>query len=326
MGARNEGMVYVRGFDLRQVPLFIDGVPVYVPYDGYVDLDRFVTDDLSEVRVTKGMTSVLIGPNALGGAINLVTKRPTRPFSGLFNVGYASGKRARPRRKRSASCGPSWYVHGTGSWIGADNFPLSGDFTPNAASKMAALATTRPAATAKGSVKFAWTPSGRRRVRRQLRRPAGPEGCADLRRHESGGDAALLALAGLGQGRRLPRDEHAPLRIAVPSGPRVLRSLLQPAAVVRRRELHHADDDRRRSTASTTTTRLAAASNTARASAVVIRCAPRRTSRKTSTASTTSAVRCSTSTIARSRWASKTCLRISSRVTRRRRHRRSIGR
>jgi iron complex outermembrane receptor protein len=71
MGARNEGMVYVRGFDLRQVPLFIDGVPVYVPYDGYVDLDRFVTDDLSEVRVTKGLTSVLIGPNALGGAINL---------------------------------------------------------------------------------------------------------------------------------------------------------------------------------------------------------------------------------------------------------------
>jgi iron complex outermembrane receptor protein len=42
-----------------------------VPYDGYVDLDRFVTGDLAEVRVTEGMTSVLIGPDALGGMIDL---------------------------------------------------------------------------------------------------------------------------------------------------------------------------------------------------------------------------------------------------------------
>ena len=31
VGPRNESVVYVRGFDLRQVPVFIDGVPVYVP-------------------------------------------------------------------------------------------------------------------------------------------------------------------------------------------------------------------------------------------------------------------------------------------------------
>jgi iron complex outermembrane receptor protein len=30
VGARKESMVYVRGFDLRQVPVFIDGIPVYV--------------------------------------------------------------------------------------------------------------------------------------------------------------------------------------------------------------------------------------------------------------------------------------------------------
>ena len=129
MGARNEGMVYLRGFDLRQVPLFIDGIPVYVPYDGYVDLDRFVTDDLSEVRVTKGMTSALIGPNALGGAINLVTKRPTKPFSGLFNAGYGRGTSARWTRTRHHA--PKLYVHATASWFGADEFPLSSDFTPN---------------------------------------------------------------------------------------------------------------------------------------------------------------------------------------------------
>lgn len=157
MGARNEGMVYVRGFDLRQVPLFIDGVPVYVPYDGYVDLDRFVTDDLSEVRVTKGLTSVLIGPNALGGAINLVTKRPDRPFAGLFNVGYASGN----TRMIDGSAGvmrPNWYVQGTGSWFEADNFPLSDDFTPTAGEDGDARDRSSHG-DGKGSVKVAWTPS-----------------------------------------------------------------------------------------------------------------------------------------------------------------------
>ncbi len=77
VGGRNESMVYVRGFDLRQVPVFIDGIPEYVPYDGYVDLARFTTLDLSEITITKGFSSVLYGPNAMGGAINLISRKPT---------------------------------------------------------------------------------------------------------------------------------------------------------------------------------------------------------------------------------------------------------
>ncbi|MGZ8220275.1 MAG: TonB-dependent receptor plug domain-containing protein, partial [Methylobacter sp.] len=46
MGARNERLIYIRGFNSRQVPLFMDGIPVYVPYDGNVDLNRFSTFDI----------------------------------------------------------------------------------------------------------------------------------------------------------------------------------------------------------------------------------------------------------------------------------------
>jgi len=66
--SRNELTVFVRGFDPRQVPLFIDGIPIYVPYDGYVDFGRFTTADLSAIQVAKGFSSVAYGPNALGGA------------------------------------------------------------------------------------------------------------------------------------------------------------------------------------------------------------------------------------------------------------------
>lgn len=76
VGPRNEGMVNVRGFDLRQVPVYVDGVPVYVSYDGYTDLARFLVSDMAKITVTKGETSLLMGPNNLGGAINLISRKP----------------------------------------------------------------------------------------------------------------------------------------------------------------------------------------------------------------------------------------------------------
>src|SRR5690606_20015295 len=80
VGQRRERLVTLRGFNSRQVPLFIDGVPVYVPYDGNVDLARFGVDYVSEIRVSKGLASLLYGPNIMGGAINVVSRRPTEPL------------------------------------------------------------------------------------------------------------------------------------------------------------------------------------------------------------------------------------------------------
>jgi iron complex outermembrane receptor protein len=80
LGPKNEFMVTVRGFDLRQVPVYLDGVPVYVSYDGYADLARFLVSNLSRITVTREETSLLAGPNAMGGAINLVSRKPARGF------------------------------------------------------------------------------------------------------------------------------------------------------------------------------------------------------------------------------------------------------
>lgn len=88
-GGRNELQVKVRGFDSRQVPVFFDGVPVYVPYDGNLDLGRFLTSDVASVEVSKGYSSLLQGPNQMGGAINITTPRPTKPLEA--NIGYRQG-------------------------------------------------------------------------------------------------------------------------------------------------------------------------------------------------------------------------------------------
>ncbi|RPD41699.1 TonB-dependent receptor plug domain-containing protein [Chitinophaga barathri] len=91
VGPRNESVLYIRGFNLRQVPVFVDGIPVYVPYDGYVDLARFTTYDISRITVSKGNASVLYGPNTMGGAINIVTVQPVHKLDLQAGGGWFSG-------------------------------------------------------------------------------------------------------------------------------------------------------------------------------------------------------------------------------------------
>lgn len=131
-GARNESLLYVHGFDLKHVPLFLDGIPVYVPYDGYPDLGRFSTYDLSRVVVSRGFTSVLYGPNTMGGAINLVTRRPARPLEGDVGARLTTDW----TRTAWANLGarqPLFYEQVSGAWERSDGFQLSHGFERTAA-------------------------------------------------------------------------------------------------------------------------------------------------------------------------------------------------
>ena len=129
--ARNEKTIAIRGFDSRQVPLFMDGVPVYVPYDGYVDFSRFTTADLAAIQVAKGFSSLAYGPNALGGAINLISRRPTARFEADGRLSAGAGD----ERQLAVNIGTrqeGWYLQAGASRIEADDFPLSSDFVPTA--------------------------------------------------------------------------------------------------------------------------------------------------------------------------------------------------
>ena len=129
--SRNEKTIAIRGFDSRQVPLFMDGVPVYVPYDGYVDFSRFTTADLAAIQVAKGFSSLAYGPNALGGAINLISRRPTARFEADGRLSAGAGD----ERQLAVNIGTrqeGWYLQAGASRIEADDFPLSSDFVPTA--------------------------------------------------------------------------------------------------------------------------------------------------------------------------------------------------
>ena len=73
-------MFFIRGFDRFQSTLSVDGIRVYLPADNRLDIGFFPTATLSQIQVQKGYISVLSGPGAIGGALNLVTRKPTQPF------------------------------------------------------------------------------------------------------------------------------------------------------------------------------------------------------------------------------------------------------
>ncbi|HEY4798884.1 MAG TPA: TonB-dependent receptor [Bacteroidia bacterium] len=126
-GPRNESMVTVRGFDLRQVPVYMDGIPVYVPYDGYVDLARFTTFDLSAIDVAKGFSSVLYGSNSLGGAINLISRKPVKKFEFDGAMGIINNNGYKGNLNFGSNLG-KFYVQGGLSYLHRDSYIMSAKY------------------------------------------------------------------------------------------------------------------------------------------------------------------------------------------------------
>jgi len=161
-GQRRDTLINLRGFDSREVTLYVDGVPVYVPYDGNLDLARLGVEDLSQIVVTKGLTSVLYGPNALGGSINLVSRRPEKPFEGRVYAGFDSNRSGDlPAYRAGGRVGTnqgSWYAQATASWEDADYYELPGDY-PYSKNQPNAHRANSASRDLNLSAKFGWTPN-----------------------------------------------------------------------------------------------------------------------------------------------------------------------
>ncbi len=82
--------VFLRGSNSNQTKVIIDGIDVNDPsQDGAFDFGQVLTSDLSRVEVLRGPLSSLYGSDALGGVINLVTKKGEGPpsFTGSLEGG-----------------------------------------------------------------------------------------------------------------------------------------------------------------------------------------------------------------------------------------------
>lgn len=73
------GGISLRGFGggAGRVLILIDGHPQYATIYGHPVADAYIASDAQRVEVSRGAASILYGSNAMGGAINIITRRAT---------------------------------------------------------------------------------------------------------------------------------------------------------------------------------------------------------------------------------------------------------
>ncbi len=78
--SRGEVQPSLRGMEEREIAVLVDGVPITIGWDNRTDLSVVPLTGATELTVIRGLSSVLAGPNALGGVleVGLTTDRLRR--------------------------------------------------------------------------------------------------------------------------------------------------------------------------------------------------------------------------------------------------------
>jgi outer membrane receptor for ferrienterochelin and colicins len=88
-GARATG-IQMQGFSSEYIMILIDGQPMVGRNSGSFDLSRISVTNIERIEIVKGASSCLFGSEALGGAINIVTRHGAIQPQALANIQYGS--------------------------------------------------------------------------------------------------------------------------------------------------------------------------------------------------------------------------------------------
>jgi vitamin B12 transporter len=114
--------IRIRGANPTQVQVLIDGVRVKSLTSGDFDFADLTLDDVERIEVLRGPQSTLYGADAIGGVVNVITKRGQGPPSALLDFEAGNYETFRERAGVSGSTGPWSYS------LGASRVDFQGQF------------------------------------------------------------------------------------------------------------------------------------------------------------------------------------------------------
>ena len=93
--------ITIQGLGPQYSLVLVDGARQIGRTDGYLDLDRFGVEDIEQIEIVRGPSSALYGADALGGVVNIITRRAKDGFA-LDALGQLDGRLGSDTRARVA--------------------------------------------------------------------------------------------------------------------------------------------------------------------------------------------------------------------------------
>ena len=128
--SRGDRYIYLSGYNYKEIQLYLDGVPFYIPYSGDIGADIVKLISIEKIVIEPILPSLFYGPNAMGGAINILSRTPEEGIHGRVNLEYSSyneknGILSISGREKGGYGSVNLYA-----W-NSPGFPLSHKFTPD---------------------------------------------------------------------------------------------------------------------------------------------------------------------------------------------------
>jgi vitamin B12 transporter len=107
--------VFLRGANSQHTKVLIDGMPVNDPSNAtrMFDFSQLSVDNIERIEVLRGPQSTLYGSDAIGGVVNIITKRGEGPLSG--KAGVMGGSFGTARENLDFSGGTKEYHYSFGA-------------------------------------------------------------------------------------------------------------------------------------------------------------------------------------------------------------------
>ena len=104
--------ISIRGANPSQVQVLVDGIRVKSPTLGQAELSDISPELIERVEIIRGPQSTLYGADAIGGVVNIITKKGKGPFSARVEQEVGNYKTYVSRASVSGATGPFDYALG----------------------------------------------------------------------------------------------------------------------------------------------------------------------------------------------------------------------
>ena len=82
--------IRLQGLDPEYILILVNGQRTTGRINGTIDLTRFAADDIERVEIVRGPSSALYGSDAIGGVVNIITRKPQQAYEASARGAYGS--------------------------------------------------------------------------------------------------------------------------------------------------------------------------------------------------------------------------------------------